>query len=198
MDHAGLLKASAATPALVDVPPTRFLMLDGVGRAGDDEFKEAMSALYTLAYQLKFAAKKRLGISYKVSPAEGLYWDPEGAMVDDATPDEPMAWRLMIALPDEVDGDLVDEVRATAAAKKGLPLIAHIRLQTYSEGRGVQLLHVGPYAAETPTLDRMRAFAAEKGLELTGPHHEIYLSDPSRTAPEKMKTILRHPARPVR
>lgn len=189
------LYKATKSPAIVTVPRMRFLMIDGTGTPGDERFRDAMSALYTLAYQVKFAAKKRVGLAYKVSPAEGLYWDAGGSMTDEPATTGRSAWRLMIQLPDEVDGDLVDDVRERAMAKKGLPLLAEVRVQTFSEGDSVQLLHVGPYADETPAVETLRAFASERGFTVRGPHHEIYLSDPNRTAPPKMKTILRYPVR---
>ena len=191
-----LYKPSPNAPTVVDVPTLRFLMLDGDAPIGSPGFSESIEALYKLAYPVKFAAKKRLDISYPIMPSEGLYWDADGG------PDVPLAeatrmlWRLMLMLPDAVPSEFVDEVREGVMTKKGLPRLADIRVQSYTEGTCVQVLHIGPYAAETPTVEHLRAFAAEKGFEFSGIHHEIYLSDPGRTAPEKLKTILRYPVRP--
>lgn len=190
--YAELYKPSPKVPAVVEVPPLRFLMLDGVGGVGGPEFQAAMGTLFGLAYPVKFAAKKQLDVAYQVPPAEGLYWDADaGPLVAPASPDS-TAWRLMIMLPDQVTGELVDETRTKVATKKDLPRLGDVRVQTFSEGTSVQILHIGPWADETPTVERLFAFAAHRGFEIAGSHHEIYLSDPSRTAPEKLKTVVRY------
>ncbi len=190
-----LFKPSAKVALVVDVPPLRFLMLDGVGGVGGPAFQASMQALYGLAYPVKFAAKKRLDVAFRVPPSEGLYWDAdEGPLVTPASP-ERTAWRLMIMLPEEVPGDLVESTREKVAAKKDLARLSDIRVQTFSEGTSVQIMHIGPYADETPTVQRLLAFAAEKGFEVAGSHHEIYLSDPNKSAPEKLKTVVRYPVR---
>ena len=190
-----LYKPSATTASVVDVPTLRFLMIDGDAPIGGPEFAESMGALYALAYPVKFSAKKQLDVSYPVMPSEGLYWDDEGGPELPLAEAMQMRWRLMLMLPDVVPSEFVDEVREKVIAKKGLGRLADIRVQSLTEGPSVQILHIGPYAEETPTVNRLRSFAAEKGYEVLGPHHEIYLSDPGRTAPEKMKTILRYPVR---
>ncbi len=193
--YAALYKPSAAAPVLVEVPPLRFLMIDGLGGVGGPDFQQSMGALYGLAYPVKFAAKKRLSLSYPVMPSEGLYWDAVGGPeVAPASPDT-TAWRLMILLPDEVDSEFVDDVRSTVSSKKDIPRLDDVRVQTYSEGKSVQILNIGPYADENPTVQRLFAFAHERGYEVHGRHHEIYLSDPGRTAPAKLKTVLRYPVR---
>ncbi len=191
-----LYKPTASGPVVVDVPTLRFLMLDGDGAIGSPGFTESFEALYKLAYPVKFSAKKQLDVSYPIMPSEGLYWDADGGPEVPLAEATRMVWRLMLMLPDAVSSEFVDEVRERVMAKKGLPRLADIRVQTLTEGRCVQMLHLGPYAAETATVNRLRAFAAEKELEFSGIHHEIYLSDPGRTAPEKLKTILRYPVRP--
>ncbi len=189
-----LYKPTAKEPVLVDVPSMRFLMLDGEGGVGGPAFMDAMQSLYGLAYPIKFAAKKQLEISYSVMPAEGLYWSGDHDGTPGITPAQldALTWRLMIMLPDEVPGELVDETREKVAAKKDLVRLDDIRVQTFSEGSSVQILHVGPYKDEAPTAQRLHDFAAEKGYDITGMHHEIYLGDPNRSAPEKLKTILRY------
>jgi hypothetical protein len=189
-------KPEAKAPRLVDVPTLRFLMLDGVDDVGGPSFTEAFGALFGLAYPVKFAAAKRLDLNYPVMPAEGLYWDADEGPLAPLTQAKHMAWRLMILLPDAVPGEFVDEVREKVAAKKDVPRLADVRIQSFTEGRSVQLLHIGPYAAETPTIERMLAFADERGLEFTGAHHEIYLGDPNRAAADKLKTGLRYAVRP--
>lgn len=194
---ARLYKPSAATPVILDVPSLRFLMIDGAGDVGEARFQSAMGALFALAYPVKFAAKKRLDLSYPVMPAEGLYWDADEGPGSQPAGPRTAAWRLMILLPDAVSGEFVDEVRERVMAKKGLPELARIRVQTFTEGCSVQMMHIGPYADETPTVRRLFSFAAENGYGVSGSHHEIYLSDPNRSAPEKLKTVLRYAIRPM-
>ena len=192
---AHLYKPSAKVPAIVEVPTMRFLMLDGVDDVGGDSFALAFGALFGLAYPVKFAAAKRLDLSYPVMPAEGLYWDADLGPLAPIANARHMAWRLMIMLPDPVSAEFVDQVREKVAAKKDLPRLSDVRVGSFTEGTAVQLLHVGPYTEETPTIERMETFAAEKGFEFAGAHHEIYLGDPNRAKPEKLKTGLRHPVR---
>lgn len=194
---AKLYKPSARLPVLVKVPPMRFLMLDGKGGLGDAGFQDAIKALYGLAYPVKFAARKQLHLAYPVMSLEGLYWNADGD--DDISLDDrdALSWRLMIMLPDAVPGELVERTREKVAAKKDLPRLADIRVQTFSEGLSVQILHVGPYADETPTVKRLYDFAAEQSFEIAGAHHEIYNGDPNRAAQEKLKTVLRYPVRKI-
>lgn len=191
-----LYRPGPKAPTLVDVPTMRFLMLDGVDDVGGPAFTAGFEALFGLAYPVKFAAGKRLGLNYPVLPAEGLYWDEDEGPLASLADAEHVAWRLMIMLPDAVPREFVDEVRDKVAGKKDLSRLADVRVQSFTEGTCVQLLHVGPYTEETPTIERMRAFAEGKGLEFAGAHHEIYLGDPNRAAAEKLKTGLRHPVRP--
>jgi hypothetical protein len=193
--YAALYKPSASAPVLVEVPPLRFLMIDGLGGVGGPDFQLSMGALYGLAYPVKFAAKKRLSLSYPVMPSEGLYWDHEGGPGEPPASPDATAWRLMILLPDEVGSEFVEEVRSKVASKKDVPRLGDVRVQTYSEGESVQILNIGPYADETPTVQRLFAFAHERGYEIAGSHHEIYLNDPGRTASAKLKTVLRYPVR---
>jgi len=191
-----LYKPGAKQPTLVDVPTMRFLMIDGVDGVGGPAFTASFDALFGLAYPVKLAAAKRLGVKYPVMPAEGLYWDADGGPLIPLARARHIAWRLMIMLPDVVSREFVDEVRDSVAAKKDLAHLADVRVQSFTEGACVQLLHVGPYADETPTVERLGAFAEAKGLEFAGAHHEIYLDDPGRAAQEKLKTVLRRAVRP--
>ena len=188
-----------ATPTVVEVPTLRFLMIDGVDDVGGPEFAQAMGALYGLAYPVKFAAKKRLSLSYPVMPSEGLYWDADAGpgSAPAAAGAGHMAWRLMIMLPEAVSSEFVDEVRSAVAAKKTVPRLDDVRVQTFTEGTSVQILHVGPYADEPRTVNLLLAFADEQGYEVAGSHHEIYLGDPNRSAPEKLKTVIRYPVKKI-
>lgn len=192
-----LYRPSKKTPAIVDVPPMNYLMVDGHGDPNTaQEFQDAISSLFPLAYAIKFAVKKAQGIDYAVMPLEGLWWvkDMSKFSIDDKSNWD---WTLMIMQPDYVAGDLVEEVRQQVAKKKDPPLLSQIRFEAYHEGLSVQLLHLGPFADEGPNIARMHAFAAEQGYELAGKHHEIYLSDIRKTAPERLKTVLRQPIRKV-
>jgi hypothetical protein len=189
------LYAATPAPALVEVPELSFLMVDGHGDPNaSQQFRDAVSALYAVAYAAKFALKRAGVLDYSVMPLEGLWWVPDMStfsIEDKAAWD----WTMMILQPSELSDEVFEQARAKAA-DKGLAAVERLRLQRFAEGRAVQLLHRGAYSAEGPTIAALHAFIAENGMQLRGKHHEIYLSDPSRTAPERMKTILRQPVRP--
>jgi hypothetical protein len=195
-----LYQPSAKAPVLVDVPEMQFLMLDGRGDPNaSEEFQGAIMALYSVAYTLKFAVKKGpLALDYPVMPLEGLWGaDTPIASIEafEATDKSQWRWTLMIMTPEAITEELVTQAAAEAAKKKELPLLGRLRLETFHEGLSAQIMHLGPYAEERPALEKLHAFAREQGYELHGKHHEIYLGDPRRTAPERLKTVLRHPVR---
>jgi len=191
LKHLYLPKAKEFT--LVDVPPMKFLMVDGHGDPNTSlEFQEVMGALYTMAYTLKFALKAQ-GSDFAVAPPEGLWW-MEGAEFDMRDKSK-WDWTLMIMVPDVVTTELFERMRAEAQRKKGLPALPRVRLETYHEGLSAQILYFGPYSAEGPTIIAMHRFIAEQGYVLNGKHHEIYLGDVRRTAPEKLKTVIRQPVK---
>jgi len=181
-------------PAMVDVPEFAFLMVDGHGDPNTAiEYSQAIEALYSVSYTLKFAIKRAPeGFDYGVMPLEGLWWVPDMA---DFTTKEKSAWdwTAMIMQPDEVTQGLLEDALAGATAKKSLPAAAKLRLERFHEGPAAQVMHIGPYSAEGPTIERLHAFIAESGRSLRGKHHEIYLGDPRRSAPEKLKTVIRQP-----
>jgi hypothetical protein len=188
------LYAPAREPSLVEVPDLAFLMIDGHGDPNTEpEFSEAIEALYTVAYAAKFTIKRAPeGIDYRVMPLEGVFW---AADMSTFTTGERSAWdwTLMIMQPDQVTSEVLGEALATASEKKSLGAIGRMRLEVFAEGLAAQVLHIGPYAAEGPTIQRLHAFIAEQGYERRGKHHEVYLSDPRRAAPERLKTVLRQP-----
>jgi hypothetical protein len=196
--YKSLYAPSPKAPVIVDVPPFNFLMIDGHGDPNTSpDYPQALSALFTCAYTLKFEVKKTLGIDYHVMPPEGLWW--AGDMnVFTASPDKSSwDWTMMMVQPECVTPVLFAAVGAQVAKKIGAGLLARLRFETYPEGLSVQLMHIGPFAAEGPNIQRMHTFAAEQSYALNGKHHEIYLSDFRRTAPERLKTVLRQPIRKV-
>ena len=194
-----LYKPPTKGAVVVEVPPLPYLQVHGRGDPNTaPAYREAVAALFTLAYTLKFAVKKgTLAIDYGVMPLEGLWWTEGEQTIHIGDPlcfsnRDSWRWTMMILQPDFIDRALVEEARAQAIKKKGLPLLGAIEFGTLHEGRCAQVLHTGPYgAAEVPTIESLHRFIAEQGGQPRGRHHEIYLNDPSRTAPQKLKTLIR-------
>ena len=181
---------------IVDVPAMNFLMIDGHGDPNNNPaFQEISEALYGMAYTIKFALKSQ-GADYVVPPLEGLWWMENMEEFSLEAKDQ-WLWTLMIMQPEWATPEVVEEARVTLARKKNPPALPQLRFETYHEGLSVQIMYVGPYADEGPTIARMHAFIEAEGYEPNGKHHEIYLSDPRRTAPEKLKTVIRQPIRKV-
>ena len=179
----------------LELPERRFVMIDGEGPAGDAAFSPRMPGLYATAWGLRFALKRR-GVVTKVGPLEGLWWTSDGATdLDRIFGDDRDTWRwtLLIALPDEATPEELATALEGGRAKLMSPYREQLRIEAFAEGRAAQLLHLGPYAAERPSIERLHAAISEAGLRPTGRHHEIYLGDPRRTAPEKVRTLLRQP-----
>lgn len=175
---------------IVDVPDLRYLMADGHGDPNTSPaFAEAVETLYPVAYKLKFASKRALGRDYVVPPLEGLWWADDMDSFTTVRDKSRWNWTLMLMVP-----SWIDEAMFTTAAEQAGTRPDDIRLQTLSEGRCVQTLHVGSFDDEAEVLARMHhEFIPGQGLRLTGTHHEIYLSDFRRVAPDKRRTILRQP-----
>jgi hypothetical protein len=185
-------KVSAIEVGFVTVPPIEFLMIDGRGAPAGEEYMNAVPALYSLAYTMKFAAKKD-GVDYTVMPLEGLWWAEDMAAFTENRQDE-WEWTAMIATPDFVtDAQLASAKEAVKQKKGNLPGLDEVRLEVFNEGLSAQITHMGSYDAEGPTIERLHAAIKSNGYMLRGKHHEIYLNDPSRTAIEKVKTIIRQP-----
>lgn len=195
VEQKSLYFPGAKTPVICEVPEMQFLMIDGKGSPNtSQQYKDAVSALYALSYTLKFAVKKQNGVDYRVMPLEGLWWGtPQGQLIFDETDKEKWSWISLIRQPDFITPEMVEAARLEAFKKKGVEAINQVRLESFEEGLVVQIMHIGPFSAEPPTVERMHAFAFEQGYQLRGKHHEVYLSDPNRAAPEKLKTVLRHP-----
>ena len=191
----GPLYDAPLEPILVKVPAMNFLMLDGSGDPQTSiEYQHAVEALFALSYSLKFAVKKSGGPDYGVLPLEGLWWVDDLASLDRERRDN-WRWTSMIMQPKPVTAELVEMIREEVRKKKQLPALDRVRFERLEEGLSAQVLHVGPYADEWPTIERLHRFAQDSGYELRGKHHEIYLSDPRRASPERLRTILRHPVR---
>jgi hypothetical protein len=191
-DLRGLYKASDRIPSLVDVPSMAFLAIDGTGAPGNNDFQQAIGALYSIAYTAKFILKKTSAETCKLPPLEGLYATEGQTTVDPETLDR-MQWTLMIMQPALLSRRLVEEASVEAALKRPQLPIARVRFEEFAEGLSAQLLHVGPYANEAPAIALLHTFILEQGLIPRGLHHEIYLGDPRRSAPERLRTIIRHP-----
>ena len=179
-------------PHLVDVPEMGFLMVDGEGNPNTaPAYAEALGVLYAVAYQTKFASKAE-GTDFVVPPLQGLWWaDDMDAFLEGSRDD--WRWTMMILQPAVVDENMVATAIEQVAAKKDLPVLDRVRLEVYEEGAAAQLMHIGPYSEEAPNIERLHRFIEDSGKQRRGLHHEIYLSDPRRAAPEKMKTIIRQP-----
>jgi hypothetical protein len=188
-----LYKGSAKAPAQVEVPPLRYLMVDGQGDPNDSQsYAEAVEALFSVAYTAKFMVKKGpQAIDYAVMPLEGLWWadDLNAFITNDRSQ---WLWTMMILQPDFVADATINTAIAEVRKKKNLPGLNRLRLETYKEGRCAQILHVGPFTEEGPTVERLHDFIDARAKR-RGKHHEIYLSDIRRAAPEKWKTIIRQP-----
>lgn len=177
------------TPTVVRTGPGRYLTVTGTGSPEGEEFKRKLGALYGCAYTVKFAQKKD-GKDFKVGILEGLWWTDRGGSDFLSAPKTEWHWKLLIRVPESVSvRDLAVAVKALRA-KRGA--IDDVKLETIREGRVVQMLHVGAYADEPRSLAAMDEFVRAKGLRYRGAHHEIYLSDPRRVAPSRLRTILRH------
>ena len=179
-------------PVLVEVPEMAFLMVDGTGDPNtSDDFRDAIQALYSVSYTAKFRMKKE-GVDYKVPPMEALWWSADFEDFLQARKGS-WSWTAMIPQPSVVTDDVIEEAREEAGRKKSLPALAKLRFERFEEGLCAQLMHIGPYSEERQNMERLHAFVAEQGKRLRGKHHEIYLGDPSRTKPERLKTIIRQP-----
>ncbi len=188
-----LYQVSSKEVVEVDVPPLRYLMMDGVGDPNTSPaYAQAVEALFSVSYTVKFAVKKgALGLDYGVMPLEGLWWADDWSVF--ATADKSQwHWTMMILQPNFVPEEVVHRAIGDVIAKKGLVAAKQLRLEKFHEGRCAQLLHIGPFSEEGPNIQRVHDFIAARSSK-RGKHHEIYLSDIRRAAPAKWKTIIRQP-----
>jgi len=198
-----LYQPSAKKIEIVKVPRLQFAMVDGAIEKGSEPgkspaFQKATEAIYGISYTLKFMLKKRKtnAVDYPVMALEGLWWVEDG--VFDITIKDNWFYTLMIMQPAVITKDLFDEAREQVRKKRGdTPALAKARLEYFEESLCAQVMHIGPYATEPTTIERMKEFMKENGYRdnvgPNGKHHEIYMGDPRKAAPEKLKTVLRHP-----
>ncbi len=184
----------AKNPVLVDVPEMNFVMVDGTGNPNDSQqFQEAIEVLYGLSYTAKFSLKKRGSTEEYVVPAlEGLWWSPGGDALDPEAKDE-WLWTVMIMQPPAVTFEVIAAATDELRKKKNPAALDRARFEAFAEGLSAQIMHIGPYSEERENIEKLHAFIAESGYKLRGKHHEIYMGDPRRTAPEKLKTVIRQP-----
>ncbi len=194
-----LFKPSSKEFEIVDVPVMNFIMVDGHGDPNTAEsYLHAVEALYAVAYKIKFHSKKELERDYVVPPLEGLWWAEDMDSFAAARDKSAWDWTMMIMQPEWIDAEIFEAVKLEVMKSKDLPALAMVRWEGYHEGLSVQILHIGSYDDEGPTIRRLHAgFLPENDLVEAGKHHEIYLSDPRKTAPEKLKTILRQPVKKI-
>ncbi|MBN2378445.1 GyrI-like domain-containing protein [candidate division WOR-3 bacterium] len=202
---AELYRPSAAEPVIIDVPEMNFIMMDGTIHPGEEvgtsrDFQMVMPVLYGMVYTLKFMLKGKGNIPDSViMPLEGLWWfeSARGDSSDFEISKHNAPWRFtaMIMQPEHITRECFLEAREELKRKKDPQGLERARFEVWKEGLSVQIMHIGPYAEEMPVIKQMHDFAIQQGYELHGKHHEIYMGDPRRTKPEKLKTVLRHPVK---
>ena len=181
-------------PVFVEVPDFNYLMIDGKGNPGTSrEFEQAVEALYGTAYTMKFMVKKdNPEKDYTVMPMEGLWWAEDMNAFKENKKDD-WLWTIKILQPNFISENDFNEAVSAIKQKKDLPALPKLRFEKFPGYKAAQILHIGPYDQEGPTIEILHNFIFESGFQLEGKHREIYLSDPRRAAPEKLKTIIRQP-----
>jgi len=186
-------------PVLVDIPELGYLMIEGHGAPEESatqpstEFQQSFQAIYPVVYTIKFRLK-RDGLVMPILPLEALWFTGPGGSFDMNVAPEQWGWRVLMAVSHDVTPEIFDEAVAEVRRKKGdSNALGRLRFERWREGRCAQIMHIGPYAEERPTIERLHVFIAEQGLRQRGAHHEIYLGDPRQGDPAKLKTVLRQP-----
>ncbi len=191
-----LYNPSSKMIAAVEVPNMNYLKIDGSGDPNTaQEYKDAVEALFSLSYTLKFMMKKTKAVDYAVMPLEGLWWADD--MSKFAEDKNKWKWTAMIMQPEQVTKESVAKAIEELKKKKKLPALSKIRFENFQEGTVAQIMYFGPYSDEGPTIQKIHEFIEQHKGTLVGKHHEIYLSDPRRVPPEKLKTILRQPLKQI-
>lgn len=195
-EHKDLYSSSAKKVSIVDVPQMQFLMIDGAGDPNTSrEFQEAVEALFSVSYTLKFMIKKdEWGVDYGVMPLEGLWWADDMSQFNVEAKNS-WKWTLMIMQPEFITGVLIAEAMETVQDKKKVPVASMLRFESFEEGQAAQIMHIGPFSEEGPTVEKLHDFIEENSFMRRGKHHEIYLSDIRRANPEKWRTVIRQPVR---
>jgi hypothetical protein len=178
--------------SVVDVPAMNFFLVDGEGAPASPQYSEAIEALFSVSYALKFMVKKGRGIDYAVMPLEGLWWVDDMTKFSAERKDE-WKWTAMIMQPKYVSAEDFKMAVEQVKKKKNPAALSKVRFESFKEGPAAQIIYVGPFSAEGPTIQKIHAHIQSSGHMLSGKHHEIYLNNPASTAPEKLKTILRQP-----
>ena len=192
-----LYQPDAKEPVIIEVPEMQFLMIDGMGSPGDSqEYQDALAVLYPVAFRTKFLSKAK-GKDYVVPPLEGLWWADDMNDFTEGNRDK-WKWTMMIRQPDWINQDMIKEAIAITKEKKPelSKLLPKLRLEKYKEGKAAQIMHIGPYSEEGPTVQKVHDFIQKEGGKFDGlkaKHHEIYLSDPRKANPATMKTVIRQP-----
>lgn len=186
-------------PITIDVPKMNFLMIDGIGAPESKQFAQSVEALYSVSYTIKSMPKKGLEIpgyyDYVMAPLEGLWWSKD-IKTKGFTPDRnKWLWTLMIRQPEFIDRIISFGAIQQIIDKKKNPIAENIKFVEFKEGLSVQIMHIGPYKTEETTVDKLHKFINDNRFELNGKHHEIYISDPRKADPLKMKTVIRYPIR---
>lgn len=193
-----LYNPSAKEVSIVDVPEMNFLMIDGEGDPNiSQEYQASIEALFSVSFKVKFISEKENSQDYVVMPLEGLWWveNMEDFSIQDKSG---WKWTAMIRQPDFITKDMIKRAIEEVEKKKSLPALSRIRFESLHEGLSAQIMHIGPYYEEGPTIEKLHNFIEENGYEFDGSvpgekHHEIYMSNMRRTSPEKLKTIMRQP-----
>jgi hypothetical protein len=178
----------------VDVPEMNFLMVDGKGNPNSSKsFSDAIEVLYSVSYTLKFMVKKgKMGVDYGVLPLEALWWADDMSAFTTGDKDA-WKWTVMVMQPEFITREIVKEAMETVAKKKKPVSLPLVRFEAFKEGKAAQILYIGPFSEEGPTIEKVHQFIDDNGSHRVGKHHEIYLNDMRRVAPEKWKTIVRQP-----
>ena len=189
-----LYKSSDKKVEVVEVPQMSFLLIDDEGDPNTSQsFQDAIDVLYPLSYTLKFIIKRgEIGIDYGVLPLEGLWWADDMSSFS-VKNKENWKWTLMIMQPELVKKEMVVKAIEEVRKKKNPVALPLVRFESFAEGKAAQIMHIGPFSEEGPTVEKVHAFIGDSGSQRIGKHHEIYLSDIKRAAPEKWKTIIRQP-----
>ena len=191
-----LYNPSSKEAVIVDVPEMNFLMVDGAGNPNTAQaYKDAVEALYAMSYAIKFMVKRgEAAVDYGVMPLEGLWWANDMTQFNVENKDI-WKWTAMIMQPKYVTKDLFTKAIEQVRERKSLPALPEMRFESLREGLVAQIMHLGPYSDEGPSIEKLHNFIGKQEHELRGKHHEIYLTDPQKSAPEQMKTVIRQPVR---